>query len=93
MRTVAEVIEGDVPAAPAPVLSYWRWAGMRQNKPSNAAARENRAPRGDRKPPRSKDKPQNTQRTQSPPRAEAAPMSSLALQLAALQVSQASNKK
>jgi ATP-dependent RNA helicase SUPV3L1/SUV3 len=91
---IAEVGEGDVSATHAPPLSYWRWAGMRQNKPPRPAAGENRAPRGkDRKPPRGKDKPLGAQRIQPQPRAEAAPMSSLALQLAALQQSQASNKK
>ena len=71
-------------ASPEPVLTHWRWAGMRQAKPQGQrprhATKGNSGAKGKR--PRSEAK-----RDQKP---EAAPPSALALQLAALQEQQSS---
>jgi ATP-dependent RNA helicase SUPV3L1/SUV3 len=81
-------------AKPAPLVSYWRWVGIRKNSPANKAgqARPDRSFKGKKPAQHSKAKPAFKQ-DKPKPKSEPAQMSSLALQLAALQVLQSPKSK
>jgi len=75
-------------APPEPVLTYWRWAGMRQAKPQGQRPRHAAKGKGnDGRGAKGKRPRSEANRDQKP---EAVPPSALALQLAALQEQQAS---
>ena len=75
---------------PQIILSYWRWAGMRKNKPQHNVA-DKRPARGKSGAPH-KGKSKGARKEAGMPKSEPAPMSSLALQLAALKELQGDKK-
>jgi ATP-dependent RNA helicase SUPV3L1/SUV3 len=82
--------ETEPSAVQMPILTYWRWAGMRKAKPQDYAKHHDR--KSGAKKPRDSGKPNSKPIREVAPRTkgEPSPPSSLALQLAALQAQQLS---